>query len=349
MSLLSLSGVEKHFRRTSKAPLVRAVDGIDLEVGVGETVGIVGESGCGKSTLARIALRLIDPTAGRVRFDGQDVTEDGIRAMQPVRRRMQAVFQDPLASLNQRMTISQILSEPFSAHGLTPEGGVEARKRALLENVGLGHIDTGLRPRQFSGGQLQRIAIARALAVEPELIVADEPTSALDPSIQAQIVNLFLQIRRERGVAMLVISHDLDVIGHISDRIVVMYLGQIVEEARAADLLVAPLHPYTQALLSAAPTLKARRARRFRRQILQGDPPNPADAPKGCRFHPRCPLARDRCRSDPPALRALPDGRRVACHFAPDETMATGQETGRSRLGLGAGAPARGTERQGTE
>ena len=334
MSLLTLQGVEKHFHRNPKAPLVRAVDGVDLTVAAGETVGVVGESGCGKSTLARIALRLIDPTAGTVRFDGRDVTTDGIRTMRPIRRRMQAVFQDPLASLNQRMTIAQIMAEPFTAHGLRPAEGIEARARALLETVGLGHIDTALRPRQFSGGQLQRIAIARALAVEPDLIVADEPTSALDPSIQAQIVNLFLQIRRERGVAMLVISHDLDVIGHISDRIVVMYLGQIVEEARAAEMLAAPLHPYAQALLSSAPTLKARRAQTFRRQILQGDPPNPADVPSGCRFHPRCPLARDRCRSEAPALRSLPDGRRVACHLAPEETLAPGRETGRLRLGL---------------
>ncbi|MEP3326206.1 MAG: ABC transporter ATP-binding protein [Nitratireductor sp.] len=312
---------------------MRAVDGVDLRVAPGETVGIVGESGCGKSTLARIALRLIDPTAGQVFFDDADVTKAGTRDLRPVRRRMQAIFQDPLASLNARMTISQIMSEPFSAHGITPEGGVEARKAELLHDVGLGHIDTSLRPRQFSGGQLQRIAIARALAVEPDLIVADEPTSALDPSIQAQIVNLVLDIRRKRGIGMLVISHDLDVIGHISDRIVVMYLGQIVESAPARELLALPLHPYAQALLSAAPTLRARRAGRARRQMLEGDPPNPAAAPPGCRFHPRCPLARDLCRHEPPALRDLPDGRRVACHFAPDETAEAGRATGMARLG----------------
>ena len=336
MSLLSLRGVAKHFGSRSKdGTVVKAVDGVDLDIARGETVGIVGESGCGKSTLARLALRLLEPSAGEITFDGAEITHAGTGQLKPVRRRMQAVFQDPLASLNSRMTIAQILAEPFSAHGLKPEGGVAARARALLEDVGLGGVDTSRRPRQFSGGQLQRIAIARALAVEPEIIVADEPTSALDPSIQAQIANLFLQIRRERGIALLIISHDLDVIGHLSDRIVVMYLGQVVEEAKAADLLSTPLHPYAQALLAAAPTLKARRAKAGRGQILAGDPPNPADAPPGCRFHPRCPLASDRCRTEPPALRMVGD-RRVACHFAPDETLERGRAVGRARLGLDA-------------
>lgn len=334
MSLLCLSGVAKHYPTGKHGPVVRAVGGVDLEVSQGETVGIVGESGCGKSTLVRIGLRLIEPTSGRVAFDGQDITHAGTAALRGMRRRVQAVFQDPLASLNSRMTIGKIMAEPFSAHGIVPPEGVEARTRRLLADVGLAQINLAQRPRQFSGGQLQRIAIARALAVEPDLIVADEPTSALDPSIQAQIINLFLAIQRNRGIGLLIISHDLDVIGHVSDRIVVMYLGQVVEEAKAADMLAVPLHPYTQALLASAPTLKARRARASVRSVLKGDPPNPADAPKGCHFHPRCPLVQDVCRTTSPALRTLEDGRRVACHRAPHDTTDVGLAVGRARLGL---------------
>lgn len=334
MSLLSLSGVAKHYQSGRNGPIVKAVDGVDLEISAGETLGIVGESGCGKSTLARIALRLIDTTAGQVVFDGQDITYARPTILRGVRRRMQAVFQDPLASLNSRQTIAKILAEPFSAHAITPPEGIEARARVLLDDVGLGQIDLSRHPRQFSGGQLQRIAIARALAVEPDLIVADEPTSALDPSIQAQIVNLLLEIQRKRGISLLIISHDLDVIGHVSDRIIVMYLGQIVEEARAIDLLKEPLHPYAQALLASAPTLKARRSRASVRSPLTGDPPNPADAPKGCHFHPRCPLVQDICRTTPPALRSLGNGRRVACHLAPQDTVAVGRAVGRARRGL---------------
>ncbi len=334
VSLLSLSGVAKHYQSGKNGPVVKAVDGVDLEISAGETLGIVGESGCGKSTLVRIALRLIDTTAGQVVFDGQDITHSGTAVLRGVRSRMQAVFQDPLASLNSRLTIGKIMAEPFSAHAIIPLEGVEARARTLFDDVGLGQIDLTRRPREFSGGQLQRIAIARALAVEPDLIVADEPTSALDPSIQAQIVNLLLEIQRKRGIGLLIISHDLDVIGHVSDRIVVMYLGQIVEEARAADLLTGPLHPYSQALLASAPTLKARRARASARSVLKGDPPNPADAPKGCHFHPRCPLVQDICRTTPPALHNLGGGRRVACHLAPQYTVAAGLAVGRARRGL---------------
>jgi oligopeptide/dipeptide ABC transporter ATP-binding protein len=318
-NILTLDNVSKHFSRGKT--FVRAVDGVSLAVGRGETLGVAGESGCGKSTLARMALRLIDPTQGSIGFEDQDITQLPPRRLLSVRRRMQAIFQDPLSSFNPLMTIAEIMREPFETHRMVPQEGVEARIRELLSSVGLGEIDMSRRPSEFSGGQLQRIAVARALSLDPELIVADEPTSALDPAIQAQIVNLLLGIQRTRNIAYLVISHDLDVLGHISDRLAIMYLGTVVELGPGRGVLKDPLHPYTQALLSAAPTLKARRDRNWRRIILPGDPPNPAAVPSGCRFHPRCPLARDRCRTEVPALREVENGtRKVACHFAPDET-----------------------------
>jgi oligopeptide/dipeptide ABC transporter ATP-binding protein len=337
MALLELDGVAKIFAQRSGKREVHAVAGVSLQVRKGETVGLVGESGCGKSTLARVALKLIDPTSGRVRFDGLDITDFNARRMLPVRRRLQAVFQDPLASLNARMTIEEILREPFDTHGVRLGPQLGPRIRELLGFVGLESIDIGKLPGQFSGGQLQRVAIARALALEPEIIVADEPTSALDPSIQAQIVNLMLEIQRRRGISYLIISHDLDVIGHVADRIAVMYLGVIIEEGAAADIMERPLHPYTQALLSAAPTLAARRQRGWARIVLTGDPPNPADVPIGCRFHPRCQLAQDVCRTTRPPLRGVRDrGQTVACHLAPDETEATGEAVGRARRGAAA-------------
>ncbi len=334
MTLLELTGVTRHFVTGGrKSRIVRALDGVDLTIGASETVGIVGESGCGKSSLARVALKLLEPSAGAIRFDGTDITTLSPARMRPYRQHIQAVFQDPLASLNARMTIAQVLAEPFETHGLTPEEGVPARIQRLLSDVGLGHIDTSRRPGQFSGGQLQRIAIARALAVEPRLIVADEPTSALDPSIQGQVANLFLDIRRARGTAFLIISHDIDIIGHLSDRIAVMYLGKVVELGAAADLMAAPLHPYTQALLNAAPTLRARRSPHWQPRLLGGDPPNPAAVPSGCSFHPRCPMATDLCRTKVPPLKPA-EGRSVACHFAPDRTLAPGRIVGRARRGL---------------
>ena len=336
--LLELDGVVKTFtqKRGGKHD-VQAVAGVSLSVGRAETVGLVGESGCGKSTLARLALKLLDPTAGRILFDGADVTALTSRQMLPVRRRLQAVFQDPLASLNSRMTIAEVMREPFDTHGIRLGAQLAPRIRELLSFVGLENIDIEKLPPQFSGGQLQRIAIARALALEPEIIVADEPTSALDPSIQAQIVNLLLFIQRKRGISYLIISHDLDVIGHVADRIAVMYLGTIIEQGPSAGIMARPLHPYTQALLSAAPTLAARRHRGWKRIVLQGDPPNPANVPSGCRFHPRCHLARDVCRETVPPLRAVSGSSRlVACHLAPDETAETGEEIGRARRGVAA-------------
>lgn len=335
MALLELDAVSKTFSQRRGGRAVQAVAGVSLAVGKGETLGLVGESGCGKSTLARLALKLVDVTDGRVRFDGIDVTGFAGRRMLPIRRRLQAVFQDPLASLNARMTIAEVMREPFDTHGVKLGAGLGPHIRELLSFVGLENIDIRKMPGQFSGGQLQRIAIARALALEPEIIVADEPTSALDPSIQAQIVNLMLQIQRKRGISYLIISHDLDVIGHVADRIAVMYLGTIIEQGSADEIMRRPLHPYTQALLSAAPTLAARRQVGWKRIMLTGDPPNPADVPSGCRFHPRCHLARDICRSNVPPLRAMPGtGQMVACHLAPDETARAGAEVGRARRGL---------------
>jgi len=332
VALLELDNVAKVFAQRSGKSEVHAVAGVSLQVGKGETIGLVGESGCGKSTLARIALKLIDPTSGRVRFDGLDISDFSGRRMLPVRRRLQAIFQDPLASLNARMTIEEILREPFDAHRVRLGPQLGARIRELLGFVGLENVDIRKLPGQFSGGQLQRIAIARALGLEPEIIVADEPTSALDPSIQAQIVNLLLEIQRRRGISYLIISHDLDVIGHVADRIAVMYLGVIIEEGPTAGIIGQPLHPYTQALLSAAPTLAARRRRGWRRIVLTGDPPNPADVPPGCRFHPRCQLAENICRTIRPPLRPVGGGgRMVACHLAPDQTEARGVAVARAR------------------
>jgi oligopeptide/dipeptide ABC transporter ATP-binding protein len=334
-ALLELDQVGKTFAQRCGGRAIRAVDGVTLQIERGQTLGVAGESGCGKSTLARLALRLMEPTTGAVRFDGRDVTRLSQRELMPMRRRVQAVFQDPLASFNSRQTIGQILREPFEVHGGKPPGGVATRTKALLASVGLPDADLNRRPGQFSGGQLQRVAIARALALEPELIVADEPTSALDPSIQAQIVNLLLAIQRDREMAYLIISHDLDVLGHVADRLAIMYLGIVVETGPGPALMASPLHPYTQALLSAAPTPRARGVARATRILLPGDPPNPANVPPGCRFHPRCSLARDICRIEPPALRvAADDGRLVACHFAPSETRERGVAVARARLGL---------------
>jgi oligopeptide/dipeptide ABC transporter ATP-binding protein len=333
--LLRLEAVSKIFsQRRNPRNGIRAVSDVTIGVRRNETLGVVGESGCGKSTLARIALRLVDPTNGRIFFDGADISSLKPRRLMAIRRRMQAIFQDPLASFNPGMTIAEIMQEPFEIHGLsTPDGNV-GRIQELLSSVGLEGIRLQKRPSEFSGGQLQRIAIARALTLEPDLIVADEPTSALDPSIQAQVVNLLLRIQKERGIAYLVISHDLDIIGHISDRIAVMYLGGIVETGPGPALMRGPLHPYTQALLSAAPTLRARRDRGRSHILLQGDPPNPARAPAGCRFHGRCPLARSICETEPPRLRPIDDdGHSVACHFAPDETQERGRRIALARLG----------------
>ena len=302
---------------TRRSAVVRAVDGVDLAILPGETLGLVGESGCGKSTLGRAILRLLDPTGGAILFEGDDITRRPQAALRPVRRRMQMIFQDPYASLNPRMTIGETLSEPLEIFGLARTTG-ERRERvgALLEKVGLRADAIARYPHEFSGGQRQRIGIARALAVEPRFIVCDEPVSALDVSIQAQIVNLLLDLQAAEDLTYLFISHDLEIVRHVCDRVAVMYLGKVVELAPAAQLHAAPKHPYTQALLSAVPTLDP--ATRRRRILLDGDVPSALDPPAGCPFHPRCPV-RDKpaaCFDELPPLRRLENGSLAACHVA---------------------------------
>jgi oligopeptide/dipeptide ABC transporter ATP-binding protein len=296
---------------------VRAVDDVTLYVRRGETLGLVGESGCGKSTLGRVILRLLEPTSGRVSFDGEDLTALDASALRPMRRRMQIVFQDPYSSLNPRMTVREIVGEGLRIHGIaTTKAALDAKVGPLLTKVGLRPDALDRLPHEFSGGQRQRIGIARALAVGPELVVCDEPTSALDVSIQAQIVNLLSDLQEDLGLAYLLISHDLKVVRYMSHRVAVMYLGRIVETAPADDLFASPMHPYTRALLSAVPTPDPEKRRL--RVLIDGDPPSPLDPPKGCAFHPRCPKAKPgTCDVEAPRLTpsdASPN-HRVACYF----------------------------------
>ncbi len=295
---------------------VKAVDGVSFAIHRGETLGLVGESGCGKSTVGRAMLRLYRPTGGRVIFDGQDITKLSDNALQPLRRRMQMVFQDPFASLNPRHSVGRMIGEPLRVHGIASGAEAGKRMREILEVVGLPADAAGRYPHEFSGGQRQRIGLARALALNPELVVCDEPVSALDVSIQAQIVNLLEELQAELGLTYLFIAHDLAVVRHISDRIAVMYLGKVVEVASADDLYENPLHPYTIALLSAIP-IPDPVVERSRQVIhIAGDLPSPANPPAGCRFHTRCPFVQaTRCRDEEPGLREL-GGHTVACHFA---------------------------------
>ncbi|HEX6836872.1 MAG TPA: oligopeptide/dipeptide ABC transporter ATP-binding protein [Polyangia bacterium] len=303
--------------------VVKAVDGVTLMIAAGETLGLVGESGCGKSTLGRAILRLHEPTSGRVVIDGTDVTALLPSPLRAFRKRAQIIFQDPYASLNPRMTVGAILDEPLVIHGLGDAAARNKRVKELLDVVGLRPEVAARYPHEFSGGQRQRVGIARALAVEPRFIVADEPLSALDVSIQAQIVNLLVDLQRERALTYLFISHDLKIVQHLCDRVAVMYLGRVVEEARAEALYLRPLHPYSVALLSAVPEMDPEKQRP--RIILEGDVPSPSAPPPGCPFHPRCPLyaKKDRpevCRTTPPPLSEKEPGHRAACHFAGELT-----------------------------
>jgi len=316
--LLEVRNLKKYFpvRRGVLSRVVshvKAVDDVSFAIEKGETFGLVGESGCGKTTTGRAVLRLIEPDSGEVKFEGVDVLQLGSGSVRRLRRDMQIIFQDPYASLNPRMTIRTIIGEPFAIHGIASGKERDSRIADLLKTVGLEPSVMNRYPHEFSGGQRQRIGIARALALRPKLIVADEPVSALDVSIQSQIINLLGDLQSQLGLTYLFISHAIPVIEHISTRIGVMYVGKLVEVGTSRQICTNPKHPYTQALLSAVPIPDP--AAKKQRIVLKGDVPTPIDPPSGCRFHPRCPVAVDRCKTEEPPLRTLADGRQAACHL----------------------------------
>ncbi len=320
--ILRVTDLKVHFPVTrgiviqKQVATVRAVDGVSFSLDRGETLGLVGESGCGKSTTGLAVLRMLASTSGSIEFEGQDITHHDKQQMRPLRRRMQMVYQDPYGSLNPRMKVRDIVGEPLEVHGLdTNRGEYEDRVAKLLSTVGLLPDMADRYPHEFSGGQRQRIGIARALALEPSLIICDEPVSALDVSIQAQVVNVFVELQERLGLAYLFIAHDLAVVRHVSDRIAVMYLGRIVEIATREDLYRSPLHPYTNALLAAVPVADPAIEATRERKIVSGEVPSALNPPSGCRFHTRCPQAMDRCKVDDPVLRNLGSGRAVACHL----------------------------------
>ena len=317
-AVLEVNDLKKHFpvrkgllRRTTGH--VFAVDGVSFSIRAGETLGLVGESGCGKSTVGRTVLRLLEPTAGSIKIDGRDITRLSKAELRPYRRQMQIIFQDPFSSLDPRMSAGDIVGEPLHVHDVARGKERRAQVAALFDRVGLRKLQMDNYPHQFSGGQRQRIGIARALALNPNLIIADEPVSALDVSIQAQVLNLMMDLQRELGLAYLFISHNLAVVEHISHFIAVMYLGRIVEYTDKKTLFTAALHPYTESLLLAVPVPDP--AIKRQKRVLQGDVPSPIKPPSGCHFHPRCPYAIERCRIESPALREVRPGQLVACHL----------------------------------
>ena len=340
--LVRVTGVKKYFPITQgiifqrEVGRVHAVDGVDLEVFPGETLGIVGETGCGKSTLARLICRLLPVTEGTIEFDGQDITDLKGDKLRQLRREIQMIFQDPYSSLNPRKRVGAIIGDPFDIHGLAEGKERKQRVQELMEVVGLNPEHYNRFPAEFSGGQRQRIGVARALALRPKLIICDEPVSALDVSIQAQVINLLEDLQEEFHLTYVFIAHDLSVVRHVSDRVAVMYLGKVVELADARRLYAEPKHPYSGALLSAVPVPDPDKAHERKRVILLGDVPSPIDPPSGCRFHPRCPKAQQRCVDEVPPLELKASGDLAACHFP----LEPGEDLAEARPGIEQGAAA---------
>jgi peptide/nickel transport system ATP-binding protein len=334
--LVRVSGVKKYFPITQgiifqrEIGRVHAVDGVDLEVAPGETLGIVGETGCGKSTLARLICRLLPVTEGTIEFDGQDITNLKGNQLRQLRREIQMIFQDPYSSLNPRKRVGAIIGDPFEIHGLADGKELKKRVQELMEVVGLNPEHYNRFPAEFSGGQRQRIGVARAIALRPKLVICDEPVSALDVSIQAQVINLLEDLQNEFKLTYVFIAHDLSVVRHVSDRVGVMYLGKVVELADARRLYAEPKHPYTGALLSAIPVPDPDTAQQRERVILIGDVPSPIDPPSGCRFHPRCPKAQERCVHEDPPLELKAGGDLAACHFP----LEPGESLARAKAGI---------------